>query len=322
MLYNKKIACLVAVALLMLGSFSPSRPAVASDSSQAPLSTPSWPDILRKRVRYQTTSLAAQLDSFFGDRRYESQQNETRLSLSFVLDGRGNDGVNLKVVPSLRLRLPNLEQAVFIDFFGTQTLQSETGTSTPSDRLDEFLGREDRRILQVRAISEFAGLRVTPRLGLEQIDGEIGLFAGVEASLSGEPAPGFSYLAIQNLLLTSDHGTEANTFLRADQQIGAASLLRGQFQITWDDGVPGVDINSGLIFRHALSEKAVLSFEGYANTLTRSQYAYQSVLVGVRYRRLVYGDWLFAEIAPWMSRDHANGEQNDYRVRFIIESNF
>lgn len=280
-----------------------------------------WLDDMRDTVDVRTTTLAQKLDEFLSDRRYRSQQNTTQLSLTLGANTSERE-ISPIVKPRLRLRLPNLEQTVFFDILGYRGTDIENLSDQNLALAGDFLDGEDKQVLQLRWITESGRFRISPRVGLAWTDGNVNAFGGVEASLYGEPSEAFSYRVIQNILTSSQSRAEANTFLRGDWQISETSVLRGQVQVTWEHGVQGVDISSGLIFRHALNARNVLSFEGYTNTKTRSSHDIDSFLVGVRYRRLIYKDWVFAEIAPWVSQERATGFDPVYGARLEIELNF
>lgn len=279
-------------------------------------------DRLRDQVRTGTSSLAENLDEFLSDTEYEREQNQTRLGLQFFLDQSSDRGTEFHVEPTLRLRLPHLQNIVFLDIFGSRGSGDNSRLDLGGEALDEFLNRDNERAIQLRAVVESQGIRYSPVLGLDFENDELKIYVGGRASASKELSESIAVFGSQRLLYHSNRGFEANTLAKVDWQISDSDLIRGQFQLDWRENESGISYQTALIYRRLISEKSVISFENYIQSATRPNHEIESFLTGLRYRRIIYKNWIFGEISPWLLWEKSKSQDVISGIQFMMEVKF
>ncbi|MBM95042.1 MAG: hypothetical protein CMI09_04245 [Oceanospirillaceae bacterium] len=285
----------------------------------AQMETPITPGMV-ERSRYWLAGyldeLSAGLDSFFVDSFFseniiEDDIEGSRAKLSFYTRRELGDPVDYKFGLSVRLVFPNTNERLNL------LLESEDEEAREADPLES-----------VENNNYSAALRFIIQ---ESDRWKTNLDSGVRWGIPPDP---FSRLrarrffgfwdweakATQTLYYYTSKGWGERTSLQLNRSLNTEKLLRlnGAAEYLLNDEYFKLNYDLGVY--HELSHRAAMGYVAGASGDTQSSATFYDYFASVRYRRLIYKDWVFAEVAPALVWESNKDYETTPVIMFRIES--
>lgn len=303
------VAILRIVILLLMLAVSPPFPDAAHaedppDPIPAETGTPEpdplMMDAAHSRISESLLSSAEWLDAFFDDERFESEDNDSRLKLSFESSAINGEGINFDANTHLRIALPELENRLTFEISGDT--EDEIGDARPiGDDLDEPIDDE----------SDSGGFTAGFRYLLaakEQYNIQIKTGARIRAF---EPVvyigpryrqtwdlENWTLRFTQRLRWYSDDGWETRSRLDLERPVFDDYFFRTTTEIKWYEIENGLFYDLDFSLSHAIDGRSAIDFEWNNRFKTRPHDQLSTTVLRLRYRRRVWRDWLSFEVAP------------------------
>lgn len=286
-----------------------------TNAAAAP-SAPTGVDAWQKRIEQSIESSVEYFDRFFGEERLKDDNRSTRVQFRLGLKVDRLDRFTLKQDLSARLALPRMQnrvQVFFDDLFDVDR---------PFER--------DAIETQVRESESDTGLRYVLKEDARfRVNTDAGLRLGSEPQAFGRvrgryiiPRDEWELRFTQRLFWFTRDGFGEDSAMDWSRQLADGALFRSQSVVGWTEDRPGV------MPRQVFSYYRVINPRSSWRTSLRAEWPespggdYAIYGEEVTYRRLIYSDWLFAEITPgleWVSESSFGW--NPF-VFFMFEVNF
>ncbi|QQD21071.1 hypothetical protein GJQ54_04480 [Oceanospirillaceae bacterium ASx5O] len=246
------------------------------------------------------------VDAFFGDDLIGDDVSGTRGKISMATRKVSGDALEFKFGVSVKLDLPNTNDRLKL--------------LIESDEEDE--GVQQNFLDSVDNTSYSTALRfLVNERAAWRTDFDVGIRGGLPFNpFSRFRARRYAYLsewemrATQTLYYFRDDGWGEDTELRLDYPLNTEKLFRINTRARYLLDNRFFDLNYDLALYHELGPHSVLAYNAGASGDSAQGATFYSYYAGVRYRRQVYRDWVFFEIAPQFEwhRD------TDYRTRPVL----
>jgi hypothetical protein len=250
-------------------------------------------DAIHRNISRRILSTAQWLDSFFDDERFESEENRSRMRISFenrLLDAEGLDS---DVRTRLRIVLPELEERLAFEISG------DTG--------DSFRNVPSREVEDPDESGLTAGFRYLIR-GTDRFN--LHLSTGLRIR---DAAPVF-YLEprhrftqdlepwilrfTQRLRWYSDEGWEPRSRVDLERLIWGDFFFRSTAEVKWLEREPGVFYDLDASVSRVLDSVSAAELLWGNRFETRPRHRLERSFLQFRYRRRIWRDWLSFEIGP------------------------
>lgn len=244
------------------------------------------------------------LDSFFGDDR--EQESLARSSLRLSLDGSyveaetGNTKVRLRG----KIDLPRLQQRLQLAFEGEPEnddlsgFEKETSTASLRYKLRNSLLRETSISLGLRG-----GLN-DPRLFLRA------------RSSKSKKRNQMLIRVVPTLGIDFSEGWESNLRIDFEYNANRRDYFRITSQPQWQEDIPGISFQQNFSYFHSLSRRNYLAADWLNTLVNRPRVRVDLSRYRIRYRRNLWQNKLFLEIAPGIRF----AEANDYEMQWELGS--
>jgi hypothetical protein len=239
------------------------------------------------------------IDSFFGDDIINDDVAGSRAKLSFFTRREIGKPLEFKYGIDVRLELPNTNER-----FSLLVQSSE----------DEEAGQENIPL----DINETAEYSTALRYMIKETEfWKVSFDNGIKWGVPPNP---FSRLRFRRLTYSdTDHARFTQTFdWSADDGFGESTRfeinhpLNVERMIRFSGGASYLladdffELDYGVSLYHELNRKEVLAYYLRVSGENRRNMSFNNYGVGIRYRRMVYQDWVFAEITPELETANAN----------------
>jgi hypothetical protein len=251
------------------------------------------------------------IDTFFGDDVIDDDVSGSRAKLSFFTRRVIGQPVDYNYGISIKLVLPNTNERFNLLL---QSSEEEEGE------------RENNPINSVENVEYSTALRYVFQ---ETERWKVNLDTGVRWGLPPEPFSrlrfrryayfdDFRFKATQSFLWSASDGIGEKTNVELNQPLNIDRLIRysgGAQYLLKDDYF---NLNYGLELFHELNAKEVLAYYYRAAGDTISDATFNNYGIGIRYRRKIYQDWVFAEVNPELETQR----DNEYDITPVIMFRF
>lgn len=251
------------------------------------------------------------VDSFFSENITDDDVKGSRAKLSLYTRRVLGDPVDYKFGLSVKLVLPNTNERLNL------LLDSEDEDSREADPIES-----------IENVNYTAALRFIIK---ESDQWKTNLDAGIRWGVPPNPfvrfrARRYAYLsewelkATQTVFYFALDGWGEETRLQMDYPINTEKLFRINAKAGYllNDEFFKLSYDAGLY--HELSSKAALGFVAGAAGDSEFDATFYSYSAGVRYRRQIYSNWVFAELAPEFIWDREKDYATTPVIMFRLES--
>ncbi|MDK2777943.1 MAG: hypothetical protein KYX62_09800 [Pseudomonadota bacterium] len=253
------------------------------------------------------------VDSFFSEEITEDDVRGSRAKLSFYTRRVLGDPVDYKFGLSVKVVLPNTNERLNL------LLDSEE---------DDDDVRESDPIESVENVDYTAALRFIIN---ETEQWKTNLDAGIRWGIPPDPfirfrARRYAYLSDWEMRMTqsfyyySVDGWGEETRLRMDYPLNIEKLFRVKAKAEYllNDGYFDLSYSAGLY--HELTRKTAMAYVAGASGDTENGATFGYYYAALRFRRLVYSDWVYAELSPEFIWDNDKDYETTPVIMFRIES--
>jgi hypothetical protein len=250
------------------------------------------------------------VDTFFGDDVINDDISGSRAKISFFTRREIGQPVDFKYGISLRVVLPNTDERF----------------SVLVESSDDEESRENTPVDSVEKAEYSTALRYMFK---ETDNWKVSFDNGIKWGLPPDP---FSRLRFRRLdyfdtyhtritqtidWATTD-GIGEETRFEINRPLNTDRLIRVSGGARYELNEDYFELDYGLSFYHELNKKEALAYYFRASGENRNNMSFNNYGIGLRYRRLVYQDWVFVEITPELE----SANENYYDVAPIIMFRF
>lgn len=251
------------------------------------------------------------IDTFFGDDIIEDDVGGSRAKLSFFTRRVIGQPVDYNYGLSVKLVLPNTNERFNLLLQSSEEDENE---------------RENNPINTVENVEYSTALRYVFQ---ETENWKVNFDNGIRWGLPPDPFSrlrfrryayfdDFRFKATQTLFWSASDGIGEKSDFELNQPLNIDRLLRysvGAEYLLKDDYFK---LNYGVSLFHELNASEILAYYYRAGGDTIGNTTFNNYGIGIRYRRTIYQDWVFAEINPELETQH----ENEYDITPVIMFRF
>lgn len=257
-----------------------------------------WHGTLSKGVQ----STATWLDSFFGNERYEIEENMTLVKLRYDAFREEDSRWDTNPEIDLRLVLPQMKKKTRLIISGSPSDDFENRLVQPGATGGTDQRHEERKV--TTALQYFFQstdrMNISMRVGAQLKQGSPVLFAGPRYRYFCPGCPGEAWDSrfTQELFWWTDKGWQARTRIDLERSLPHELFFRTSLSGEWTENIYGYFYNLSFVLSQPLTRLSALQYEWSNSFETRPVHELEAVVLAVRYRRSFLRDWLFFEVAP------------------------
>ena len=255
-------------------------------------------DILHERISYGFLSTATWLDSFFGDERYDVEDNRSRFKFRYIAFREDERRTEYRPEIDFRLALPQLKKKTYLMITGDPNEDIVMSSSPAVAQGSPIAKPEDRNM--TAALQYF--FRSTERRSYSVMSGAK-FHNGRPILFLGPRARYLRHLASWDLRFTeevlwyNDRGWQSRTRLDLERPFGGL-FFRTSWQGVWNEDKYGYPHSLAFSLLQPLDRNRAVSYEWVNSFQTWPTKELDEVLFVFRYRQRIWRDWLYLEIAP------------------------
>ena len=257
-------------------------------------------DVVHGGISHSLLTSATWLDSFFGDRRYNSEANPSYVRFRYNVFLEHDTAPLLKPDLEARLILPQLREKTHIVISGTPKEENQFSAVQANTAADQSASTEDRGVL--------TGVSYAPRQTPTE---SFFIRAGLKFSTKGVdpsagplyrvlfPFPsGWSLRFIEDILWRSKEGWKYVTTVDLERPLPYDLFFRASTDWVHTEHANGFIYAVSFTIAQPLSSIAVLSYSWVNILQTRPVSELTEVDLRVGYRKRIWRDWLYYEVVP------------------------
>jgi hypothetical protein len=257
-------------------------------------------DVVHGGISRTIQGTATWMDSFFGDRRYQAELNESyiRFRYNIFLE----DGTPMDMDPEFQLRviLPQLREKTRLVITGTPARDRNQVSALETDPEQEQLSYYQERNFTAgveQTIRESLKDSFLLRAGLRFHSGRPGLLIGPRYRIL-IPLDSWNLRFVEEFLWKSGTGWVSRTTTDLERPLPHGLFFRASNEWLWQEPIPGFVYVFVFIVGQPLKHDRALEYEWVNAFETRPDHVLTEVALRVRYRQQFLRDWLFFEVAP------------------------
>lgn len=251
------------------------------------------------------------IDTFFSDDIIEDDVSGSRAKLSFFTRREIGQPVDYKYGISIKLVLPNTDEHFKLLFESSE---------------DEEAERENNPINTVENVEYSTALRYVFQ---ETERWKVNFDTGIRWGIPSDPFSrlrfrryayfnDFKVKATQKFFWSGNEGFGEETEVELSQPLNIDRLIRYSVGAEYLLNNDYFELSHDVTLYHELNSAEILAYYYRANGDTIGNVTFNNYGVGVRYRRKIYQDWIFAEVNPELETQR----DNEYDITPIIMFRF
>ena len=253
--------------------------------------------IIDRHKRYMDSAVqrgSQNIDAFFAEDIYEAEYNCSQLRLRPELYYRDEQGLEVQMRVSGRLRLPHLNEKVSL-VVGSNPEGIETYDSIADDQRESFAGLQlFLKDSEMWNLSLNAGVRTN----------EFAFFFGPRLRVQNSFNDWSSWRFTQTLRWQTnnfwDIGSRLDLNFLLNQRLHFRQTLDGRWRGE-DSDKQGYSTSLGSVLTQRLAQTTGLQYEFRTTFFTQPDLHVDEYLLSLRYRKKTRRDWLYLELAPQVS---------------------
>jgi hypothetical protein len=321
-------ACLAGGLLLAAGHAAAAEPSVPPQDNvpleDRPIESPTVLDAQHGRVSGMIEELLTRTDALFsGDRLYDAPTGSyVQLGARGTLWPERYASSDIAAITRVKVNLPRMQERLKLVF----DRDLEDVTKPPVQRDAEVAAgvtaAENNPYVGLRALAvDRMKLRLTTDGGLKLRGSELDPFARGRLTRVFE-WNGWTIPLSETVLWRRIDGLSATTDVAFLYPLNKRTALAFQGNATWQETQPGFIIghNATLVWR--VDERSLMGIEAVVIGQTKPQREVVAYSAALRYRRLIYGDWLVMEIRPQVVFPSNQDYKTTAGVTLVLEAFF
>lgn len=257
-------------------------------------------DVVHGGISHSLLTTATWLDSFFGDRRYNSEANPSYVRFRYNVFLEHDTPPLLKPDLEARLILPQLREKTHIVISGTPKDETQFSAVQSNTAADQSTSTLDRGFLTGVSYAP----RQTPtesffiRGGLKFSTKGVDLATGPLYRILFPFPSGWSLRFIEDALWRSKEGWKSSTTVDLERPLDHELFFRASTDWVHTEHVNGFTYAVSFSITKPLSTKAALQYSWVNIFQTRPVHELLEVDLRVSYRKRIWRDWLYYEVLP------------------------
>ncbi len=282
-------------------------------------------DVFHAHVSHGIQGTATWMDSFFGDRRYESELNESYVRVAYdVFKEESVDFVRPKPDVRIRIILPQLRRKTRLVFSGSPSKErtdfSAIGNETDSPTTE---GQEGDVVAGVQEmLLDTIKNNLSIRVGVRLHNKKPMLVFGPRYRVL-LPLDSWQLRFIEEMLWSNQEGWDSLTTFDAERKLLEKLFFRASNTLSWTQHVDGFIYAVSFGVAQQIGESRALGYEWINSFHTQPINELTDVVLRVRYRQQLWSrKWVFFEVAPQYHFPRDNGFRGLAGILFRLEMLF
>jgi hypothetical protein len=258
-------------------------------------------DSTHRNVSSTVGSISRFIDSLFQNPNYTAEEADGRFSLYQSFDTSKQSTMRFRTRIKGSISLPNLSKRLKLSFMGNGNLDNgDTKDQNIEDSVEEYIDAFSIR-LQYSLLSR-KNIYIRESVGVRFRN--LSLFSGIRLRIRKELGGKWNTKFTQHLFWFTKDGWKSNSELTFNRIIGKHNLFRQTFRTAWSENKnfsEGFRFTLMSSFTQPLSTKAAFRYRWSSRYYTMPEPDWTSTTLSVRYRQIIWKDWLIFEFAPFVS---------------------
>lgn len=256
-------------------------------------------DRLHERVSYGLLATATWLDSFFGDERYDVEDNRSRFKFRYIAFREYEKSMEYRPEINLRLVLPQMRKKTLLMITGDPSEDIETSSSPAVSKGSPLPRPEDRNVTTALQYFFQATERrsYSVRVGAKFYQGTPDFFIAPRARYLW-PLDSWAFRFTEEVPWYTDTGWLSRSRFDLERPLPHDLFFRTTLEGVWSEGKHGYPYSLSFILIQPLDRNRAISYEWVNSFQTRPTNELDEELFVLRYRQRFWRDWLYFEVAP------------------------
>jgi hypothetical protein len=277
----------------------PAPPTPSGREGEQPPEEPTVADTIHAGISKGILATATWLDSFFYDPRYAAEENRTRTIVRLEAFDEEDAHVSFKTRVLLKLVLPQLKNKAHLIIAGDPDEQTEEQTAAGVTTVSRPEQSTDRSLSSSLGYFFKSDERrnISARMGVRYRQGHIVTFVRPHYRVLYK-LENWALRFTQEMPYWTDKGWESLTAVDLEREFTNKYFFRTSAVGHWYDDTHGFFYSTIFSLVQPLSPRRALHYDLNADFRTRPIHVLQETKFSVRYRQLIWKDWLYFDIAP------------------------
>ncbi len=256
-------------------------------------------DVLHAGISRSIQGTATWMDSFFGDRRYLSELNQSYIRFRYNVFLEDRSRLYLKPDLQFRMVLPQLREKTHLVFSGAPPEAPEFSAVQSNSESDQISTGEERNLSASvhRTVRETARDSIIMRAGLRLHQGKPGVMLGPRYRILF-PLDSWNLRFVEEVVWRSNIGWEAKSTADLERPLPIGLFFRATNEWIWREHVNGYVYAFIFYLGQPINHRRGLEYEWINVFQTKPINELIEVTLRVRYRQQFWRDWLYFEIDP------------------------
>jgi hypothetical protein len=285
-------------------------------------------DWAHAKVSKGILTTARWLDSFFYDERFVQEENKTRIKLRLSSFWEEGQEVAYDLGTGIYLAMPGFEDRLALVVSGAEeeddVIGYRAGGTVPDNKTIQGPQKEDVK-LGLRYFIQSAQKRNISAILDFRIRNDTLVFVPALRWRESFPLDSWGLRFTQRFRWYSDTGWELPSTLDLERSLWKVYLFRTSLEGVWseaDEADKGYRYNLNFSLFQPLGVNQAFIYEWINEFQTAPYNRLETIRLKVRYRRRIWRDWLFLEIAPQISYPRDEGFRSTPGVLVFFEAIF
>lgn len=256
-------------------------------------------DVIHAEISRRIQGTATWMDSFFGDKRYESELNKSYVRFRYNVLLEDGTGMVRKADYQVRMILPQLREKTKLVLSGSPKEESEFSALRSSYEYEQITTTEERNVTAAlyQTVRETARDSFIIRAGLQMHSGRPAIVLGPRYRILF-PLDSWNLRLIEEILWKSDVGLASRASVDLERPLPNGLFFRATNEWSWTQHVDGFLYAFSFHLGQPINHKRGLNYEWINIFHTQPVNELTEIVLRVRYRQQFWRDWLFFEISP------------------------
>ena len=277
-------------------------------------------DVLHGEISRTIQGTATWMDSFFGNRRYESELNQSYVRFSYNLFLEEDSGPLRKPDMQLRLVLPQLREKTRLEISGAPKEDPGFSAIQSADTRDQVTTPDQGNVTTAvhYQVRETAQQNFTVRAGLKFHSGGPAVVLGPRFRVLF-PLDDWNLRLVEELTWYSQTGWQSRSTIDLERPLPRSLFFRATNEWFWVSHVNGYLYAINFHLGQPLSLRRALEYEWINIFQTRPVNELTEVVLRIRYRQKIWRNWLYFEVTPQCRFPRDRGFETTPGILFRFE---
>lgn len=255
-------------------------------------------DVVHAEISHGIQGTATWMDSFFGNRRYRSESNQSYIRFRYNMFFEKGTPALLKPDLQVRIVLPQLKETTHLVFSGMPKESTDFTAMQSGAPAEQAVSGEQRAVAAVdQTFFESVQQNFMVRAGAKLHNFKPVILLGPRYRVLF-PLDSWNLRFIEEVVWTSNVGFESRTTVDLERPLPRGMFFRTTTEWYHLEHAHGYTYGVSFILGHPLSSVSGVSYEWVNIFQTMPVHELTEIDLRVRYRQRLWRDWLYFEAAP------------------------